>query len=61
VIALASGRAPESFARVLASGRKARLGDTLIAQICIDHGVGLITLDRAFRHFVSPGGLQLLP
>jgi predicted nucleic acid-binding protein len=54
-------RAGELRARVLASGRKARLADTLIAQSCIDHGVGLITLDKDFRQFVSPGGLQLLP
>ena len=54
-------RAGELRARLLARGHKARLADTLIAQSCVDHEVGLITLDRDFRHFVRPGGLRLLP
>jgi predicted nucleic acid-binding protein len=47
-------------ARVLAKGFKARLGDALIAQSCLDHGVSLITRDRDFRHFVAHG-LRIAP
>jgi hypothetical protein len=54
-------RAGELRGRLLARGHKARLADSLIAQSCIDHEVGLITLDRDFRHFVKHGGLRLLP
>jgi len=54
-------RAGELRGRLLAKGHKARLADTLIAQSCIDHEVGLITLDRDFRHFAKYGGLRLLP
>jgi hypothetical protein len=53
-------RAGRLRARVLATGRKARLADTLIAQACIDHDVPLVTRDRDFRRFLS-AGLQLLP
>lgn len=45
--------------RLLASGRKARLADTLVAQSCIDHDVPLITRDADFRHF-RRHGLSLL-
>ena len=54
-------RAGELRGRLLARGYKARLADTLVAQSCIDHDVGLITLDRDFRHFVRHGGLRLVP
>lgn len=54
-------RAGDLCGRLLARGHKARLADTLVAQSCIDHDVGLITLDRDFRHFVRHGGLRLLP
>lgn len=30
---------------------KAHLSDTLIAQVCIDHNIPLITADGDFRHF----------
>lgn len=40
-------------------GLKANLGDTLIAQFCIDHGVALITRDADFRHFAKHCGLKL--
>jgi len=40
-------------------GLKANLGDTLIAQSCIDHGVPLITRDGDFRHFAKYCGLKL--
>ncbi len=53
-------RAGKLRSRVLAAGRRARLADTLIAQSCIDHHVGLITADRDFRHYVKAGRLRLL-
>lgn len=46
--------------RVLARGRKARLGDALIAQSCLDHGVLLLTRDRDFRRFAEAAALGLL-
>ena len=45
--------------RLLAKGLRARLADTLIAQSCLDHGVSLVTADRDFRHFATPGKLRL--
>ena len=53
-------RAGELRARVLAKRRKARLGDALIAQSCIDHGIPLLTRDRDFRAFADAAGLDLL-
>lgn len=47
--------------RLLAKGLRARLADTLVAQSCLDHGVGLVTQDRDFRHFARLGKLRLLP
>lgn len=47
-------------AEVLGRNRKARLGDALIAQSCIDGGVSLITRDRDFRAFVEAAGLELM-
>ncbi len=44
---------------LLAKGLKARAMDCLIAQTCIDHGLGLIARDEDFRHFVEHG-LRLL-
>lgn len=41
------------------NNRKARLGDTLIAQSCIDHQVPLITRDADFKHYAKHGNLQL--
>lgn len=46
--------------RVLGGGRKARLGDALIAQSCLDHGVALLTRDRDFRAFTEAAGEPLL-
>ena len=40
-------------------GLKAKVGDALIAQSCIDHDVALITRDKDFRHFVRHCGLKL--
>jgi predicted nucleic acid-binding protein len=48
-------RAGRLRARVGASGRRARIADTLIAQSCVDHEVPLITADRDFRHFTAFG------
>jgi predicted nucleic acid-binding protein len=46
--------------KVLAKRRKARLGDALIAQSCIDGGVPLLTRDRDFRAFAEAAGLDLV-
>ena len=46
-------------ARVLAKRRRARLGDALIAQSCVDAGVRLITRDRDFSAFAQAAGLGL--
>jgi len=53
-------RAGALRAQVLAKRRKARLGDALIAQSCIDHGIPLITRDRDFRAFAEAAGLDLV-
>src|ERR1700694_2762032 len=53
-------RAGELRAKVLAKRRKARLGDALIAQSCIDSGTRLLTRNRAFRAFADSAGLDLL-
>jgi len=47
-------------AKVLTKRRKARLGDALIAQTCIDRGVPLLTRDRDFRAFTEAAGLDLV-
>jgi len=47
-------------AKVLAKRRKARLGDALIAQSCIDSGYGLLTRDRDFRAFAETADLDLV-
>ena len=52
-------RAGTLRARVLAKRRKARLGDALIAQSCIDRGLPLLTRDRDFRAFAEAAGLDL--
>jgi predicted nucleic acid-binding protein len=53
-------RAGALRAKVLAKGRRARLADSLIAQICLDAGLSLITRDRDFRSFVEVSSLHLL-
>jgi hypothetical protein len=52
-------RAGALRAQVLAKRRKARLGDALIAQSCIDRGIPLLTRDRDFRAFAESAGLDL--
>jgi predicted nucleic acid-binding protein len=42
--------------KILARRRKARLGDALIAQSCIDQGISLITRDRDFQSFAEAAG-----
>jgi hypothetical protein len=53
-------RAAALRSRVLAKHRKARLGDALIAQSCIDGSVPLLTRDRDFRAFAEAAGLDLV-
>ncbi|MGH9682592.1 MAG: PIN domain-containing protein [Candidatus Acidiferrales bacterium] len=53
-------RAGALRAKVLAKRRKARLGDALIAQSCIDQGIPLLTRDRDFRAFAEAAGLDLV-
>jgi len=53
-------RAGALRAKVLAKRRKARLGDALIAQSCIDRDVPLLTRDRDFRAFTEGAGLHLV-
>jgi predicted nucleic acid-binding protein len=53
-------RAAELRAKVLAKRRRARLGDALIAQSCLDGGVFLLTRDRDFRAFAEAAGLKLV-
>ena len=63
LIEIASGywqRAGALRAKVLVKRRKARLGDTLIAQNCIDHGISLITRDRDFRAFAEAANLNVV-
>jgi predicted nucleic acid-binding protein len=47
-------------AKVLARRRKARLGDALIAQSCIDAAIKLITRDKDFRVFVEAAQSDLI-
>ena len=54
-------RAGRLRSRVLAQGLKARLADALIAQVCLDHQVPLITRDADFRRFAAETALRLLP
>jgi predicted nucleic acid-binding protein len=47
-------------AKAIAKRRKARLGDALIAQTCIDRGIPLLTRDHDFRAFADAAGLDLI-
>lgn len=53
-------RAGALRAKVLAKRRRARLGDALIAQSCIDSGISLVTRDGDFRVFTEAVGLKLV-
>jgi predicted nucleic acid-binding protein len=52
-------RAGRSRSLLRTKGLTARLGDSLIAQCCIDVGIALITRDIDFRHFEQWCGLKL--
>ncbi len=41
------------------AGRKAALGDALIAQACLDSNVALLTRDSDFKAFAELAGLKL--
>jgi predicted nucleic acid-binding protein len=53
-------RAGALRAKVLAKQRKARLGDALIAQSCLDAAIPLLTRDRDFRAFAGAAALTML-
>jgi predicted nucleic acid-binding protein len=53
-------RAGQLRAKVLSMRRKARLGDALIAQTCIDRGILLLTRDKDFRAFSDAVQLNLV-
>src|SRR5258707_12042555 len=53
-------RAGTLRAKVLAKRRKARLGDALIVQSCIDRDISLLTRDRDFPAFAGSAGLALI-
>ena len=52
-------RAGATRAAIRRNGRKAALGDALIAQACIDAGIPLLTRDSDFKAFESLAGLRL--
>lgn len=63
LIQLSSGfweRAGLLRARVLAKRRKARLGDALIAQSCLDGEIPLLTRDKDFRAFAEAAHLDVV-
>ncbi len=53
-------RAGETRQKVLQKKLKAKLGDALIAQSCIDHDLSLLTRDPDFLHFSNHCGLKLV-
>lgn len=53
-------RAGALRAQILAKHLKARLGDALIAQCCMDRGIALLTRDRDFRTFSKAASLDLV-
>lgn len=53
-------RAAALRAKVLGRRRRARLGDALIAQSCLDAGSALLTRDRDFRAFAEAADLDLV-
>lgn len=64
LLEVASGywrRAGALRAKVFATRRKARLGDALIAQSCVDQSIPLTTRDRDFRAFAVAANLNLVP
>src|SRR5258708_15757940 len=53
-------RAGALRAKVLSSRRRARLGDALIAQSCVDREIPLLTRDKDFRAFLDAARLSLV-
>ncbi len=53
-------RAGALRAQILAKHLKARLGDALIAQCCMDREIPLLTRDRDFRTFSEAANLDLV-
>jgi predicted nucleic acid-binding protein len=53
-------RAGLTRAELLKHEIKPKLGDTLIAQVCIDHNITLHSRDADFRPFAKYAGLQLV-
>ena len=47
-------------AKVIKTGRRAKLADTLTAQSCLDHHATLVTRDRDFKSFISLAGLRVI-
>jgi predicted nucleic acid-binding protein len=47
-------------AKVLAKGRKARLGDALITQSCLDRDIPILTRDKDFRAFAEAAGRDVI-
>ena len=52
-------RAGTLRAKILRSGHKAKLADTLIAQNCLDHGATLVTREVDFTIFGRLAGLKI--
>lgn len=53
-------RAGRTRASLIHRKLKPKLADTLIAQLCIDHDIPLLTRDRDFSPFARYAGLRLL-
>lgn len=53
-------RAGRLRSAVCRAGRKAALGDALLAQVCIDAKLPLLTSDRDFRAFAEISNLHLV-
>jgi len=51
---------PESGLNLLSRQHRARLGDALIAQACMDRGVLLLARDRDFCALVDAAGLHII-
>jgi predicted nucleic acid-binding protein len=52
-------RAGKLRSGILRKGRRARLGDALIAQLAIDHQIPLVTRDSDFKYFQQVSKLEL--
>jgi predicted nucleic acid-binding protein len=53
-------RAAKMRSKAVAKRRKARLGNALIAQSCMDRGIPLATRDRDFKAFAEAENLDLV-